>query len=382
MRNRAIEPRVLHVDTERTWRGGEQQMLYLLRGLAGRGLAARAVCQSASAAAQRCREAGVEVHRVPMKGEADLPAALEIARLARRTRSNILHAHTAHAQALAWLAARLFLARCRIVAHRRIEFPVGRGLFGLGRLKYLAGPDAFIAVSHRVRETLVEAGVPAWKVFVVHSVTDPERFSLARAHPSLRSELGIPFGAFVVGNVGYLVAHKDHLNLLEASRLVRDQIPDLWVVIVGEGPLREEILQKARSLQVADRLVLTGFRTDIPQLIRMFDLFVLSSSEEGICSSVLDAMASGRPVVATDAGGVREAVIDGETGLIVPIKDPVALAGAVLKMARSPEMARRMAMRGKERALKFFTPEVLTEKTLQVYRRALQGRVGPEFAPD
>jgi len=377
MRHEGIEPRVLHIDTEQTWRGGEQQMLYLLQGLIKRGLPARAVCLPGSPAAQRCRRNGAEVWEVPMKGEADLQAALNIARIAHRTGSNILHAHTAHAHGLAWAASNLWKAPCKLVVHRRIEFPVGRRACGLGMLKYKLGVDAFITVSNRVKEVLVEAGVPDWKVFPVHSVTDPHRFASCRANPALRSTLGIPQDAFVVGNIAYLVGHKDHNTLLEASRLVRDEIPNLWLVIVGKGPLKDKILSKAKTLHMEDRLILTGFRTDIPQLIQMFDLFVLSSSEEGICSTLLDVMAGGCPIVATDAGGVREAVLDGETGFVVPIKSPLALSRAILQMARNPRLARRMAERGQERAFCFFTPDALTEKTLRIYRRVLRGDIHP-----
>jgi glycosyltransferase involved in cell wall biosynthesis len=283
----AHEPRVMHVDDQAGWRGGEQQMLYLAEGLARRSIPTGAVLQSGGPAAREAQKAGIEVFELPMRGELDLVAAWRIARLARAGRFNILHSHTAHAHTLILLAAGLFRARCRVVVHRRIEFPVGRSAFGLGRLKYRFGVDAFIAISNRVKETLMDAGVPEWKVFVVRSATDPQRFINAAVSPGLRASLGIPEDAFVVGNVGALVGHKDHGALLEACRIVRGAIPRTWVVIVGEGPLRESIVNAARRLHMLDRLVMTGFRWDVPQLIRMFDVFALSSSEEGMCSALL-----------------------------------------------------------------------------------------------
>jgi glycosyltransferase involved in cell wall biosynthesis len=368
------EPRVLHVNDQSGWRGGEQQMLYLARGLARRSVPTALALQAGGAAAARAREAGLPVHEVRMRGEWDLRAAYRIARVARRGAFNVLHSHTAHAQTLVMLAARLWASGRRVVAHRRIEFPVGRGGFGLGRLKYMFGVDAFVAISNRVKETLIEAGVPEWRVFVVRSVTDPGRF--AAADPLSRAALGIPDDAFVVGNVGALVGHKDHRTLLEACRIVRDAIAETWVVIVGEGPLRGRVREKARALHMDDRLVMTGFRTDVPRLIPIFDVFALSSSEEGLCSTLLEVAASGCPIVATDAGGVREAVLPGETGLIVPTKSPRSLAHGILEMAERPEMARRMAERGKERVARQFTPDVLTERTLAVYGRVLGDEVG------
>ncbi len=374
------EPRVLHLDEQRGWRGGEQQMLYLAEGLKRRGIRTAIAVQPGVPAVRKCREAALNVHEMPMRGEFDLLAAAAIARLARHGRYNILHAHTAHAHSLALLAAYLFPGRCRVVAHRRIEYAVGQWFFGLGRLKYLLGVHAYVAISKRVKETLIEAGVPEWRVFVVHSVTRPERFIHASPEPGMRNELGIPPDAFVVGNIGALVGHKDHRNLLEACRIVRDRFADTWVVIVGEGPLRDAIRARAQHLHMDDRLVLTGFRWDIPQLIRMFDLFALSSSEEGLCSTLLEVAAGGCPIVATDAGGVREAVLPERTGIVVPIRSPQALAHGMMRLRENPDEAQRFVRRGRERVVRHFNPDVLTERTLAVYRRVLADRVNGEHA--
>jgi glycosyltransferase involved in cell wall biosynthesis len=374
----AHEPRVLHVDDQSGWRGGEQQMVYLAEGLRRRSIRTALVLQKGGLAVQKAREAGLPVHEVRMRGEADLAAAFRIARLTRKGRFNILHSHTSHAHMLIALAAGLFRAPARVVVHRRIEFPVGRSGLGLGGLKYRFGVDAYIAISNRVKETLMEAGVPEWRIFPVRSATDPQRFIEAASDPGLRASLGIPEGAFVVGNIGALVGHKDHSTLLEAGRTVRDAIPDTWLVIVGDGPLREHIHSAARKLRMSDRLVMTGFRWDIPQLIRIFDVFALSSSEEGMCSTLLEVAAAGCPIVATDAGGVREAVLPGETGIVVPIKDARALANGILELTRDPGRGRMMAERGRERVVRQFNAHVLTERTLEVYSRVLGGQVGPE----
>jgi len=375
MSGTAQQARVLHLDEQPGWRGGEQQMLYLAEGLKRRGIHTAAVLQGGGPAVRKAHEAGLAVHELAMRGELDLVAAFRIAQIARAGGFNILHSHTAHAHTLAVLATRLWPGGCSVVAHRRIEFRVGRAGLGLGRLKYRLGVDAYVAISNRVKQTLMEAGVPEWRIFVVRSATDPVRFLNAVRLPETRQSLGIPEGAFVVGNIGALVGHKDHRNLLEACRIVRQSMPSLWAVIVGEGPLRQDIAAAAESLGMSDRLVMTGFRWDVPELIRAFDVFALSSSEEGMCSTLLEVAASGCPIVATDAGGVREAVLPAETGIVVPVRDPRALADGVLKLVENGERARRMAERGKERVLREFTTDVLTGRTLEVYRRVLAGEV-------
>jgi glycosyltransferase involved in cell wall biosynthesis len=354
-------------------------MLYLAQGLARKGCGTALVVQPGSAALRKAREAGVGAHEVRMRGELDFAAALHIARTARAGGYNVLHSHTAHAHALILLAAHFWRADCKVVAHRRIEFPVGKAVFGLGRLKYHLGVDAYIAISNRVKETLTDVGIPEWRVFPIHSSTDPARFVTAAADPMPRADLGLPEDALVVGNVGALVGHKDQRNLLEACRIVRDSIPNTWVVIVGNGPLRQAILDKAQSLHMADRLVLTGFRWDIPRLIAAFDVFAISSSEEGMCSTLLEAAATGCPIVATDAGGVREAVLPEQTGIVVPIRSPRSLAQGILRLARNPDEAKAFAQRARERVLAHFSTDAMTEKTMDVYRRVLDERVGPQW---
>ncbi len=373
-----MAPRVLHVDDQHGWRGGEQQMFYLARGLAERGIWTALALQPNGPAETRARQAGLPVYRIAMHGEMDLMAALAIARTARAGGFNILHAHTAHAQSLILLARYFGLAPCRLVAHRRIEFPVGRGLFGLGRLKYRRGISAYIAVSNRVKESLLRARIPEWRIFPVHTVTSPERFADVRPDPELRASLGIPEGAFVVGNIGALVDHKDHRTLLEACRIVRDHVPETYVVIVGDGPLEEKVRAKAEALHMTDRLVMTGFRSDIPEVIRLFDVFALSSTEEGLSGTLLEAAASGCPIVTTDAGGAREAIEHEKSGIVVPISSPKALATGLLRLHDEPETARAFVERGLQRVHEHFNPDVLTERTLDVYARVLERRIGPD----
>lgn len=369
----------MHVNDQKGWRGGEQQMLYLAAGLRRRGVRTAVVVQPGSPTVRRAREAGLSVYEMRMHGEADLAAAFRLARITRRGGFNVLHSHTAHAHMLLLWAVRLWLAPARVIAHRRIEFPVGRRAFGLGAFKYRFGVDAYVAIANRVKETLVEAGVAEWRVFVVRSATDPARFTGLKPRPGLRRELGVPEDAFVIGNIAALVGHKDHGTLLRAARIVRDEIPSTCLVLVGPGPLRQSILEKAEALHMTDRLVMTGFRADVPDLIRIFDVFALSSSEEGICSTLLDVAVSGCPIVATNAGGVREAILPEETGVVVPVRSPRALAQGILRLAREQGLARRLIARGRARALNYFTVDLMTERTLEVYRQALAGRVGPAW---
>jgi glycosyltransferase involved in cell wall biosynthesis len=143
------------------------------------------------------------------------------------------------------------------------------------------------------------------------------------------------------------------------------------VLIVGEGELREALERQIKDLGLERHVLLTGFRPDAIGLIKSFDVFVLSSITEGLGSAVLEAMAARRPVVATRAGGIPEAVIDGKTGSLVPPNDPDALADAIVALLKDPERRERLAAAGRERVAAEFSVEKMVSATIDVYRRRI-----------
>jgi glycosyltransferase involved in cell wall biosynthesis len=160
--------------------------------------------------------------------------------------------------------------------------------------------------------------------------------------------------------------------LLEATaRLIRDE-PKLGVVIVGTGALRQALEAQAVDLGIAEHIRFTGFRRDIPALIRGFEIFVFPSYLEGLGTSVLDAMALGKPVVATHAGGIPEAVEDGVTGLLVPPRDPVALAQAIRHLLQHPELQVQFGKAGRRRVEQGFTADRMAQQTMQVYHQLMR----------
>jgi glycosyltransferase involved in cell wall biosynthesis len=251
--------------------------------------------------------------------------------------------------------------RVRLVATRRVDFPL-RG--ALSRRKY-RGCDRVIAVSRAITGVLVAGGIEADLIRLVYEGVADRAPSPGGAQ-ALRS-LGVPEGAPVVGNVAALTGHKDHATLIEAAGLVLRARPETRFVIVGEGPLRRELEARVREGGLAGRVAFAGFRDDVDRLLPAFDVFCLSSQLEGLGTSVLDAMAFGRPVVATAAGGIPEAVEDGVTGRVVPVRDPVALARALLDVLRDPEARRAMGDAGRQRFLARFTADRMAEETLRVY---------------
>ena len=176
-----------------------------------------------------------------------------------------------------------------------------------------------------------------------------------------------PEGSPVVGNVAALTDHKDHATLLEAAGLVLRTRPEARFVIAGEGELRRALEARVREGGLAGRVVFAGFRDDVDRLLPAFDVFCLSSHLEGLGTSLLDAMTFGRPVVATAAGGIPEAVEDGVTGRVVPVRDPRRSPRRFSELLRDPARRRAMGEAGRRRFDERFTADRMVDETLRVY---------------
>ncbi|MHC4829170.1 MAG: glycosyltransferase family 4 protein [Planctomycetota bacterium] len=366
--------KVLHVNTEMGWRGGEQQVLYLMQGLAARGVEQALVCQPGSAIAERARAEGIEVKELRMRGEVDLFASWRIGRLASQEGFDLLHLHTSHAHMLGTMAKRFAKRpKPKTVVARRVDFSIYRHSFlGLNGLKYTMGVDRILCVSERIREVLLEDGLSPDRIRVAHSGVDLARIDGAEDQTeALREELSIPDGAAVIGNVGALVDHKGQRYLLEAAPAVFAAHPHARIVIAGSGALAEDLEALARSLGVRDRVSFLGFRSDVPSLLRVFDVFAFPSLLEGLGTSVLDALSARLPVVASRTGGIPEMIEDGETGLLVPPKDAVALGEALVRLLGDPALAKRLGEAGRARVEREFTIESTLDKTLLEYQALL-----------
>jgi glycosyltransferase involved in cell wall biosynthesis len=350
---------VLHIDEQRGWRGGEQQAAYLIQGLAARGHTN--VLAGRPGSAFLAADAG-EARRVeaPFLGEIDPWTVAILARAVRRHRIDILHAHTSHAHTFACLAAKL-ARRGKVVVSRRVDFPPRATPFN--RWKY-GLPDRIVAISRRIAEVMEAFGVRPPRLCVVHSGIDPARLDVP---PLARAELGIPDGAPLLGNVAALVGHKDHATLIAAMPAVLREIPELRLVIAGDGALRGAVEAQIERLGVGHAVTLLGYRRDVPGLLRTLDAFVLSSREEGLGTSVLDAMACELPVVATAGGGIPEMITHEQTGLLSPPQDPEALAHSIVRVFKDRELARSLGQNARQKVLAEFTVDRMVEGNLRVY---------------
>jgi glycosyltransferase involved in cell wall biosynthesis len=366
----------LHIDTARTWRGGQNQVLLTVRGLRAIGL--RAMLVAHPDGELRRRADGVDLLPLAPRSEVDLTASWKLSRALRRLRPDVLHAHDPHAVAMA--ATALSLAALdpapALVAARRVDFHLKANAFSRWKYRQV---DCFVAASEAIRRMLVADGVPDARTTTVHEGIDVAHVEAVPA-VNVHEAFFLPHGAPVVGNVAALVPHKGQRYLVEAAHLVVQHVPDARFVILGEGELRDHLEHQVHEHRLEKHVLLPGFRADVIGCIKAFDVFVMSSVTEGLGTSLLDAMACRRAIVATTAGGIPEVVDDGVTGTLVPPRDAKALAHAIVGLLRDPARRESMGAAGLARARARFTVERMVEQTAAVYARLVERRV--RFQPN
>jgi glycosyltransferase involved in cell wall biosynthesis len=359
----------VHIDTAETWRGGQNQVLLTALGLRALGHRVVLVAHPKGELRRRAEEGG-EVLPLAPAGEMDFGTAWKLSRVLRDLAPDVVHAHDPHAVAVASVALSIGTRTPRpaLVASRRVDFHIRGNSFSRWKYRQV---DGFIAASETIRTMLVEDGIPRDRTFTVHEGIDVDR--VGGIEPAnVRAEFWMPTHAPIIGNIGALVPHKGQRHLIDAIPLVMRELQDARLVIVGEGELRPALEHQIRDLHLEKHVILTGFRPDVLSLLKGFDVFVMSSVTEGLGTSLLDAMAAGRPIVATTAGGIPEVVVDGETGLLVPPRDPHKLADAIVALLRSPSDRDRMGRAGLTRVRERFSVERMVAGTVAVYEQLVQ----------
>lgn len=364
--------RIVHVDTEKGFRGGENQVLLLMQGLRGLGVEQCLLAREGEELARRAAAEGFEVHTVA-RPVSWLPGAKKRLReLALGNAPSIVHAHTGNAHSLAAAAA---AGRAPILVTRRVDFPLKSNPWT--RRKYTEPGTWFVAISRAIADVLERGGVDASRIVLIHSGVKTDRFVGSTGRDRVREEWGVSPDRTLVGMVGSWVDHKDPLNLVEAAfqctRVAESPTADsLRFALVGDGPLRPHLEGAVAGFKLQERVTLAGWRNDVGDCLAAFDLFVMPSKLEGLCTSLIDAQAVGLPCIATRAGGMPDVVTHGENGLLIEPRDPKALAAAILRLAADPELQRRFRENGPRIAEERFSAERMVERYVETYRQTLE----------
>jgi glycosyltransferase involved in cell wall biosynthesis len=385
--------RILRVIARLNMGGPALHVSYLAEGLADRGydttLVAGTLARGEDSMAFVAEDRGIEIVKVDALSREISPvrdaiAVVRLAQMIRRQRPQILHTHTAKAGAVGRLAALLAgKARPPIIVHT-FHGHVLRGYFGPLKTtafrvleRWLAkSTTALVAVSPQVRDDLVQLGVaPAEKFHVVRLGIELERRAASAGdRAETRRLLGVPPDRFVVGWVGRMTGVKNTDDVLEALRLLRERGVDATLLMVGDGPDREHVETRANSLGIVRHCLFLGYQRDVAPWYGAIDAFVLPSVNEGTPVVVMEALAAGRPVVATRVGGVPDVVREGEDGFLVEVGDRDGLAERLARLAQDPALRDRMGAAGRERVLDRYAVKRLVDDVDALYRELLARR--------
>jgi glycosyltransferase involved in cell wall biosynthesis len=357
--------RVLHTESSTGWGGQENRTLQEAIQMRKRGVDMFFACRRGAKLGQRARDLGFPVDELPMRNSFDPISIIGLARVLRRLRVDVVNTHSGRDTLLAGIAARLIPNRPRIVRTRHLILPI------TSKATYSVLPDHVVCVSHAVQEYLASAGVPADMLSTVPTGVDTARFDPAATEATLRTELGIAADVPLIGTVAILRMKKGYQDLIAAIPRVLATVPDAHFVFAGNGPQRENIERALTEANVNDRVHLLGLRSDIPQVLKSLDVFVLPTHQEALGTSYIEAQAMGVPVIGTRVGGVPDTMIEGETGLLVPPHDPPALADAIIALAGDRELRQRMSAAGRRWVLEEYTVERMAERMHALYERVL-----------
>ena len=360
--------RILHFSSAKTWRGGEQQIAYLYEELTKKSVEQWIFCVQDSALANYCIKKNIP-HFTYQKRLAINPlVALQLKKINKKLAIDLVHLHDAHRHTFGFIST-FSGNQTPFILSRRVDFSVKDSWLSHKKYNH-PSIKKILSVSNNVQEILAPAILNKQKLQVVYSGIDTERFHHTN-QAILRKTYAIPKSIKIIGNVAAIAAHKDYFTFVDTAEILLKSNTLLKFLIIG-GDGVEEVLIKAYidKKQLNDYFIFTGFRTDIPKILPELDVFLFTSKEEGLGTSVIDALAGGVPVVATKAGGVPEIIQDEINGFLAPIKDAAKLAERVNYVLSNAEIRQAIIKKGKETAEQF-SKNKMAEKTYLAYKSVL-----------
>ncbi len=351
--------KVLQVITPSKIAGAERSTTSLCEHLQRAGHEVMVACKAGSPLIEAMRAAEIDVRPAPIAGKLNPGAAVWLARLARNSGSQVIHTQLSTAALHGSIAARM--AGLPAVAHVR----------ALNTATMYRLAHRVIAISHAVKQHLVAQGMNPDRIDVVYSGADPDRYFLPCTRGEAKRRLGIPETAPLVGVVAHLTAKKGHSVFLEAFTPVARKHPDLHALFLGDGPERDALRAQVEQLGLRERVIFSGFQSDVLPYYAAVDVVVLpSTGGEGLPRALLEAGLLGRAAIGTRISGVPEIIQDGETGFVVPVGDAGALAELLLILVEDGALRARLGAAAREWVAATFTVEAMVAGTVASYERA------------
>jgi glycosyltransferase involved in cell wall biosynthesis len=352
---------VLHTESSLGWGGQEVRILTEAAWLRERGVRVVLAVQPASRIRAEAERLSLETVGAVMRGPWDLFAVLRLVGVVRREKVDVVHTHSSIDAWVGGCAARL--ARVPVVRSRHVSIPIRAGLNPV----YTWLADRVLTSGESIRALVLAGGVRPEAVRALPAGVDLAAFGPGEPSEALRREFGP--ARPVIGSIAMFRGSKGHQHLLDAFARLGREFPGAQLLLVGDGLRRAWVQELARARGLADAVRLPGFRRDVADLLRLMDCFVLASTRtEGVPQSLLQAMAVGVPVVASAIGGIPEVIVDGQTGLLIPPEDPVALAAGLGAVLRDPAAARQRAQAARALVERRYSRDASVERLLALYR--------------
>jgi glycosyltransferase involved in cell wall biosynthesis len=349
------------------WGGQEIRILQEAVAFAQKGHMLSLLAQPGSEIIDQAEKAGIKVFAMRLRNALDLSAISKIVRLIRREKFQIINTHSSVDSWVVSLAAKWARAPL-LIRTRHISAPVSRNpLNFVWRM-----PDVILTTGEEIRENLIRSNrLNPRKIYSVPTGVSLARFSPGGRDEALKKNLGIDGLGPIITMVGLLRAQKRHEIFLDALKETQKHFPKVIGLIVGEGPRRDLIEKAVRERDLTDRVIITGHRDDIPNILSITDIGVLTSEAEGLPQVILQYLAMNLPVVATRVGAIPQVVIHGQTGLLVEPNDAAGLTECLLDLLNHPERAMEMAGAGRQKVIHEFSEEAMLNRIMAIYQEAL-----------
>ncbi len=361
--------KILHIDLEKSLRGGQKQVINLIEELKEfPDVENLLVCKNGSELAKYAEENGIAHKKIKVSCECDLFAVLKLKGIILSENPDIVHFHSGHAHSIGYLALKNNRKIKKIIT-RRVHFDIRNNFFT--KKKY-ADVDKVVCISKYIRGKVREYGVPDKNIELIYSGVKFREAVNNISYLEKEFKIGsrIKFGmltALVIGK------HKDFRSLFEAIKILKNRNGDFVFFIIGTGKDRKKIISISKELNISDRIMFTGFRYDIPELLSFLDIYVHSAENEGLGTSIIEAMGMGLPVIATEAGGIPEIIENNKNGFLCKIKDGKDLADKMEILLQDDKLRENIGDNNKVRA-RDFSSEFMVKKNYELYKELLRNK--------
>lgn len=356
---------ILHVSTPLTWRGGEQQVAYLLLGLKERGISQFVLCQKGSKMEQFCIDNSIKHLARKKRSSFEMGFANSVKKICVNNGHTHIHAHDSHAHTFAVLAASFFDNKLPLIVSRRVALNSKKGWLSKNKYNHPI-VKKIICVSDVVKQAVQRAIKKPEIATTVYSGIDLDRFKNLDAN-TIRSTYNISDGKTIVGTIAALTEEKDITTFLRAAKIILDQKPNTHFMILGDGNEKDKLIQLSNELEIAESVTFAGFVQNVASLLAGYNVFLFTSKNEGLGTSVLDAFAVRVPVVSTNAGGIKESVEHNLTGMLSEIGNAKSLAKNCIAVIDDTKLREQLIANAYKKLEQNFTKEKMVADTINIY---------------